>query len=131
MSSPEVAAARDEEREEARENTAGVRALLDAAFGYFVWAAHFLVVYITTAVSCQLGLGTAGPSRRTTFLVVLALVTVAATAVVVLHAVRRYRQQRDRPEHRFRMTVTIGNDVVASVAIAWQLLAIGLVPVCV
>ena len=130
MSSPDVAAAREEERREARENVSGVRALLDAALGYFVWAAHFLVLYVATAVSCQLGLGTAPESSRTTFLVVLALVTVAAAAVVVLHATRRYRQQRDLPDRRFRMAVTIGNDAVATVAIAWQLLAITLVPLC-
>ena len=81
-------------------------------------------------MSCQLGLGTAPESSRTTFLVVLALVTVAAAAVVVLHATRRYRQQRDLPDRRFRMAVTIGNDAVATVAIAWQLLAITLVPLC-
>jgi hypothetical protein len=124
--SPDVAV----ERGEARPSAAGVGALLDTAFGYFVWAAHFLVVYIATAVSCQLGLGTAGAGTRTTFLAVLALVTAAAAAVVVLHAVRRYRQQRDMPQRRFRMTVTVGNDALATVAIAWQLLAIALVPVC-
>jgi hypothetical protein len=131
MSPPDdVAAARAEERQEARENTAGMGALLDTAFGYFVWATHFLVVYIATAVSCQLGLGTAGAGIRRTFLAVLALVTVAAVAVVVLHAIRRYRHQHDLPGRRFRSTVTIGNDAVAAVAIAWQLLAITLVPLC-
>lgn len=134
MSPPNVAAARQEEREqageEARPKAAGLGALLDTTFGYFVWAAHFLVVYIATAVSCQLGLGTTTGGTRTTFLTVLALVTVAAAAIVVMHAVRRYRQQRDLADRRFRMTVTIGNDAVATVAIAWQLLAIALVPVC-
>ena len=28
--------------------------VLDLAFGFFVWAAHFLVIYIATAVSCVL-----------------------------------------------------------------------------
>lgn len=130
MSSPERSAAREQEREDARENVAGIGALLDAAFGYFVWAAHFLVVYVATAVSCQLGLGGAESGARTTFLVVLALATVAAAAVVVLHALRRHRQLRDRPERQFRMAVTIGNDAIAAVAIVWQLLALALVPLC-
>ena len=135
MSSPDVsladaAAQRDEERRETRENVAGLGALLDAAFGYFVWAAHFLVVYIATAVSCQLRLGAAGSGTRTAFLSALAVVTVAAAAIVVLHALRRHGQQRDVPERRFRMTVTIGNDAVATVAMVWQLLAITLVPLC-
>lgn len=131
MSSPEVRAAREEERREVRENVVGVRALLDAAFGYFVWAAHFLGVYIAAAVSCQVGLGAAGSRPRATFLAVLVLVTLAAAAVVVVHAVRRYRQQRDHLDRRFRMVLTIGSDAVATIAIAWQLLAIALVPLCV
>jgi hypothetical protein len=130
MSSRNTVAAPVEERQKLRENAPGVGALLDTAFGYFVWAAHFLVIYIATAVSCQLGLGAAGAGTRRTFLALLALVTVAAAAVVVLHAARRYRQQRDLPDRRFRMRVTTGNDAVATVAILWQLLAITLVPVC-
>lgn len=126
MSSPDAAV----ERGGTRQIRAGVGVLLDAAFGYFVWAAHLLAVYIATAVSCQLGLGAAAAGSRTAFLAVLALVTVAAAAVVVLHAARRYRQQHDVPRQRFRMTVTIGNDAVAAVAIAWQLLAITLLPLC-
>lgn len=113
-----------------RERKPGVQALLDAAFGFFLWAGHFLVVYIATAVACQLGLGTAGSGTRTTFLASLALVTVAAAAVVAFHAVRRYRQLRDQPDRHFRMSITIGNDAVATVAIAWQLLAVTLVPLC-
>jgi hypothetical protein len=81
-------------------------------------------------VSCQLGLGTVGVGTRRTFLAVLALVTVAAAVLVVLHAARRYRQERNLPGRRFRSTITIGNDAVAAVAIAWQLLAITLVPLC-
>lgn len=136
MSSPDVPAARVEAREEreqrrpAREVGAGLRGLLDVAFGLFVWAAHFLVIYIATAVSCQLGLGAAAAGARTTFLTVLALVTLAAAAVVVLHALRRWRQQRDLPVRRARMTITVGNDAIAAVAILWQLLAISLVPLC-
>ena len=64
MSSPDVAAAGLEERQDARENTTGVGALLDTAFGYFVWAIHFLIVYVVEAVACQLGLGIADPGTR-------------------------------------------------------------------
>jgi hypothetical protein len=126
MSSPNAAV----EREDTRQNAAGVGALLDVAFGYFVWAAHFLLVYIATAVSCQLALGVAEAGSRTAFLFLLAVVTVVAAAVVLLHAARRYRQHRDLPRQRFRMTVTIGNDAIATVTIAWQLLAVVLVPLC-
>lgn len=130
MSSPDAAADREGTRQVTRQGRAGVGALLDTSFGFFVWAAHLLTVYIATAVSCQLGLGAAMAGARTGFVSVLVLVTVVMAGVVVLHAAGRYRQQRDVPGQRFRMTVTIGNDAVATVAIAWQLLAIALLPLC-
>ncbi|KAB0265566.1 hypothetical protein [Microvirga brassicacearum] len=115
---------------EPRSEMGTLHRLLDPAFGFFVWAAHFLVVYIMTAVACVLGLGAAGEGVRTTFLTVLLALTVAAAAIVLLHAVWRYRQHRDLPEQRFRMVVTIGNDGIATVGIVWQLFPILLVPVC-
>lgn len=123
MSPPRVDAA-------ATRVTGTVRPLLGSAFGFFVWAAHFLVVYIATAVACQLGLGEAGASARTTFLTALAIVTVAAATIVVVHALRRYRRRCEAPEQRFRMSVTIGADAIAAVSITWQLIAILLVPIC-
>ena len=107
-----------------------LRRLLDPAFGHFVWAAHFLAVYITAAVACVLGLGAAGEGARTTFLTGLAVLTVVAAAVVIGHAIWRHRQYRDPPEQRFRMVLTIGNDAIATVGIVWQFFPILLVPVC-
>ncbi len=107
-----------------------LRRLLDPAFGHFVWAAHFLAVYIGAAVACVLGLGAAEEGTRTTFLAVLVALTVVATAVVVGHAVWRHRQYRDLPDQRFRMVVTIGNSGIATVGIVWQLFPLLLVPVC-
>jgi hypothetical protein len=104
--------------------------LLDPIFGYFIWAAHLLVVYISAAVACQLGLGTAAPATQTTFTTMLALVTVGAAAIVVLHAVRRHRQNREALDEGFLVWVMIGNDAIASVGIVWQLYSILLVPVC-
>jgi hypothetical protein len=115
---------------ETRSKARTVSQLLDGAFGFFVWATHFLVIYIATALACVLGLGTATRDYRISFLAALAIVTAAAAAVVVLHAVRRYRQQRDIPQQRFRMSVTIGCDSIATVAIVWQLFPTLLVPVC-
>ena len=37
----------------------GLPTLLDPALGLFVWAAHFLVVYVVAAVACVLGVGAA------------------------------------------------------------------------
>ena len=104
--------------------------LLDPAFGFFVWAAHFLVVYITVALACALGLDAASPGARAALTTALALATAVAAAIVALHAVRRYRQQRGAPELRFRMSLTAGCDVIGVVAIAWQLFPIFLVPAC-
>lgn len=108
----------------------GLPQLLDVLVGFFVWAAHFLVVYIATALACALGPGAANAGSRTALVTALALVTVTAAAIVVMHALRRYRQQREMPEQRFRMSVTIGCDALALVAIVWQLFPILLVPPC-
>ena len=116
--------------ESARARTEGVLRLLDPAFGLFVWAVHFLVIYIATALACVLWLGTAGAGARSAFQATLALLTVATAAATLLHAVRRYRQQRAVPELHFRMPVTVGCDAIASVAIIWQLFPVLLVPVC-
>ena len=102
--------------------------LLDSTFGLGVWAAHFLVVYGATAVACQLGLRDAGVVRST-FHMALNLVTLVATTIVLFHA-RRRQQRRQDPDTDFRVWVTIGCDAVAAVAIAWQLFALLLVPLC-
>jgi hypothetical protein len=108
--------------------TGTVRPLLDLAFGFFVWAVHLLVVYIGTALACVLGLGAASRGSRTMFVISLGVVTLLAVAVVVSHALRRYRQHRTQPA--FRTAVAMGGDAIACVAIAWQLFPLVLVPVC-
>jgi hypothetical protein len=45
-------------------------------------------------------------------------------------AKRRYRQQQDVPAQRFRMSVTIGGDAIAMLAIVLQFFPILLVPLC-
>jgi hypothetical protein len=110
--------------------TEGLSRLLDLVFGFFIWAAHFLIVYVGTALACALGLGAASSGARMTLLTTLALVTVAAAAIVVLHALQRYRQQRELPEQHFPMYVTVGCDAIALVGIVWQLFPILLVPAC-
>ncbi len=101
--------------------------LLDPVFGFFVWAAHLLTVYAIAAVVCIVAPGTTstGAVRIT-----LAVVTVAALAVTAWHALRRHRELRALPEQRFRIGVTLGGDALAAAAIAAQLIAVVLVPVC-
>ena len=124
MSSPSADIATDGRR------GAGVSALLDSAFGFLVWAAHFLIVYISTAVSCVLGLGAAGPHTQTSVLASLAVLTIVACIILASHAMRRHSQLRDNPE-QFRLAVTIGCDAIAIFAITGQIPAIMLVPLCV
>lgn len=122
MSSREPAGAERKNEERA------VAPLLDTAFGFFVWMAHLLTIYIATALMCGFGLVARG--ARAPLLATLALVTLLAAAVVILHALRRWRQQRHAPDRRFRMTLTLGGDALATLAIVWQLLAVSLVPLC-
>ena len=103
--------------------------LLDLAFGLFIWALHFLTVYVAAASVCA-GLGAASTGSRTTLLTGLTLVTIAAIATIIFHALRRYRQQHEIPDQHFRMAVTLGCDAIAAVAVAWQLFPILLVPQC-
>jgi hypothetical protein len=105
-------------------------ALLDPAFGFFLWSVHFLVVYIAAAVACVLGLGGASASTRSAFLIALVLVTLVAAAVLAIHGVVRYRQLRGVPDQQFRMSVAIGGDAIAAVAVLWQLFPILMVPLC-
>ena len=125
MSSPSADIATDGRR------GAGVSALLDSAFGFLAWAAHFLIVYISTAVSCVLGLGAAGTHMQTSVLASLAVLTILACIILASHAMRRHSQLRDNPEQEFRLAVTIGCDAIAIFAIAGQIPAIMLVPLCV
>jgi hypothetical protein len=124
MSSPRT----DIESVETGPPTEGLSRLLDLAFGFFLWAAHFLIVYVGAAVACALVPTAASGSLALT--AALVLTTIVAAAIVVLHAVRRYRQQHELPEQRFPMLVAIGCDAIGLVAIVWQLFPIFLVPAC-
>ena len=124
MSSPRT----DTDVVEAGPSREGLPRLLDLAFGFFIWAAHFLIVYVGTAVSCALVPTAAGGGLALT--AALVLTTIVAAAIVVLHAVRRYHQQHELTERHFPMYVTIGCDAIALVAIVWQLFPIFLVPAC-
>lgn len=130
MSSPRVVDQTESRGVEARPRSPAVRPLLDVAFGFFVWALHLLAIYIATAIACQLGLGAASANTRRAFLTTLATVTMLAAVLVVLHGLRRYGQLRAIRERHFRMWVTVGSDAIAAIAIASQLLAVLLVPLC-
>lgn len=114
-----------------RPKARGLLGVLDLAFGFFVWAVHFLTVYVAAALACVLGLAAAGADSHTIFRVSLTVLTVAAAAVVVWHGLRRYRQRHaGGGDEVFRALVAAGSDAIALVAVGWQLFPIWLVPVC-
>jgi hypothetical protein len=120
----------DDAETEARTEGGVLYRLLDPAFGFFVWAVHFLAIYVTSAVACQLGFGSRDAGARSGLVIALAAVTLVAAGVVVAHAVRRYQQRGEVRDHGFLIRIAIGHDALAVLAILWQLLPLFLVPVC-
>ena len=112
------------------ESECGVHRLLDASFGFGVWAIHLLAVYVSTAVACQLGLGARDATLQSRAVVTLVAITLVAAAVVVLHAVTRYRQQKGMQERGFLARLAVGQDAVAALAILWQIIPLTMVPLC-
>ena len=108
----------------------GLPRLLDSVFGFGVWAVHLLVVYVASAVACQLGLGSQLGSVRSRVVGALCIVTLAAAAIVVWHAILRYRQQRQMHDRGFLARIAVGHDAVAALAILWQLMPLLMVPLC-
>ena len=104
--------------------------LLDSVFGFGVWAVHLLVVYVSTALACQLGLGSQAAGAPSSVVGTLCIVTLAAAAIVVWHASRRYRQQSQTRGRGFLARIAVGHDAVAALAILWQLMPLLMVPLC-
>jgi hypothetical protein len=104
--------------------------LLDPLFGHFIWAGHFLVVYIAAALACTFGVDMADSGTRATFLTALVIITVAAAALVGAHAWRRYQKYRGAEDKGFLLSLTFGNSAIATVGILWQFFPILLVPLC-
>ena len=119
-----------EAAEEARGEAGVLSRLLSLVFGFLVWIMHFVAIYAATAVACVLGLGAADAGARSTFVTALVIVTVAAAALVVLHALKTYRRRDEAPNRRFLSGITIGHDAIATVGILYQVFPIFMVPVC-
>ena len=115
---------------EAQSKAGVVPRLLDLICGFVVWVLHFLAIYAATAVACVLGLGAADARVRSTFVTILALITVAAAAIVVLHALKTYRRQEEGRDRRFLRGITLGHDAIATLGILYQLFPILMVPAC-
>jgi hypothetical protein len=109
-------------------NGRGVLRLVGSAFGFFAWAAHFLAVYIAQAVACQLSVVSV-MSPGAVFRGSLATVTVLVAVVVAGHAWHTW-QQHAEGDDAFLARIGIGQDAIATIAIAWQLIPIFTVPLC-
>lgn len=105
--------------------------ILDPALGFFVWAAHFLAIYIVAALSCALGLGTSTGDNQAMFLWVLIGLTVLGAFIVLVHGWVRLKQYRAGERTGFRTMVTLGADALAAVAMLLQLFPLLMVPLCV
>ncbi len=107
-----------------------VHPLLDAAFGFFIWAGHLVAIYVANAVFCVLRPVPGNPHADSALVIALAVVTIAAAAVVGLHGLRRYRERPETHNHGFLLRIAVGNDAIAVLAILWQLIPIVMTPVC-
>jgi hypothetical protein len=116
--------------EEAQGEAGVFSRLLGLVFGFLVWVLHFLAIYAATAVACVLGLGAAGAGVHSTFVTTLVIVTVAAAAIVALHALKTYRRRDEVPNRHFLRGITIGHDAIAVIGILYQLFPVLMVPAC-
>jgi hypothetical protein len=116
--------------EEAQGEAGVFSRLIGLVFGFLVWVLHFLAIYAATAVACVLGLGAADAGVRSTFVTALVIVTVAAAAIVILHALKTYLWHNEVPNRRFLRGITVGHDAIAVIGILYQLFPILMVPVC-
>ena len=120
----------DDAATEPRTEAGAVFRLLDPAFGFGVWALHLVVIYVSTAVACQLGLGSRDATAQSSVVLTMIAVTLLAAAVVAVHAVKRYRQLPAVRDHGFLLRIAVGHDAVAALAILWQLMPLLMVPLC-
>lgn len=115
---------------EGQREPGAVRRLLDPAFGFFVWAAHLVVIYVANAVFCVLDVTSRNPRAGTALVIALAAVTIVAAAIVGGHGLKRYRERPETPDQGFLFNVAVGQDAIAAMAILWQLVPIFMSPVC-
>lgn len=101
--------------------------MLDAAFGFLVWAVHFLAIYCANALACARGIGQATAWSVLSFKAVLVALTVVAIVVVAVHAGRRASTMTG---DGFLSRIAIGGDVLAIFAMAIQLLPILVLHLC-
>lgn len=104
--------------------------MLDPAFGFFVWIAHLVVIYVAAAVSCGVWLRSAASRGSSILVAALIALTLAAAALVILHGIRRYGASAHAPERVFMARIAVGQDAIAAFAILWQLIPILMSPVC-
>lgn len=109
--------------------TGTLRSLLGSAAGFYVWAAHLLIVYMAQAVACQLAVvSVASPGRG--LIMALAIFTVLAAVLVIIHGRQQWRQRHGTNDTAFLARLAAGQDAIAALAILWQLIPLFTVPLC-
>jgi hypothetical protein len=98
--------------------------------GPLVWAVHFLAIYGFTGVVCARP-GAGGPQWLGLGWTGWAIVALGGVAVLALAACLRARPRSGSPDNRaFLRWTALALGALALLAIAWETLAVFLVPAC-
>lgn len=103
--------------------------LLDLAFSLLVWAGYVLAVFVTQSMACNVW-ADMGEGEREVVTGLLVGVGVLTIAIIGLHGWRRHSSSRTIHDSDVLVRLTIALDVIATVAVAWMLIAILFTPLC-
>ena len=104
---------------------------LFAVSGLLIWVAHFLVVYVLTAVICARALGevaAVGPALVPP--AIAAATVVAVGAIVALVVFARLRTRAASPVQRFLGWLTMASGGIGLIAVLWEALPAAILPPC-
>jgi hypothetical protein len=93
--------------------------------GLLVWAGHFLLVYVATALLCA---RTSAGAFIPFFILLATVLAVAALAAVAVLARRRLRHESSG--RRLLARLAIFGAAIALVAVIWQAMPAGFLPSC-
>lgn len=98
---------------------------LFALSGLLIWVAHFLVVYVATALLCA---RTSAGALIPLLILVATILAVAALVAVLVVARRNLRQESSG--RRFLARLAMFGAAAALVAVIWEAMPAGFLPSC-
>lgn len=99
--------------------------VLFALSGLLIWVAHFLVVYVATALLC------ARTSAGALIPVLILFATVLAiAALVAVFVVARRNLRQESSGRRFLIRLAMFGAAIALVAVIWEAMPAGFLPSC-